>query len=521
MGPPTTPTPGPPQLARGLLVRASLAAVLIVLLSAASVAAAVFLQVDDVLKIVKEEGRAPIVLPEIDASDVGGAQTLMILGSDERFDDKKNGAGRPRSDTIILVRLDKDNDAVTIMSLPRDLKVTIPGNSVPTKINAAYEQGGARLTLKTVKKVLSTSERDFKINHLVTIGFESFQRAINYVGCVYYDVDRRYFNDNAQGQNYATIDIKPGYQRICGQDALDYVRHRHNDNDLVRAARQQDFVRQSKNQRGVQELKDPREIKTLAKVFSRYFDSDAGLRKKKQLFGLAKLAIYASAKPVREIPFEIDGDEQNGAYLLAREATIRKTVRRFMAGGATTSSSAGDTEDSTSRPRPRPRRRKRAAKTFSLQNIPGLTSGRREGEEQALLAGPEVDMPVYFPSLRKEGARMEGGLSSEPTTRTYSITDETGSRHAAYRMTYRIDEAGYGEFYGVQGTTWRDPPILDDPDERRVIRGRRLAVFYDGRKIRLVAWKTDRGVYWVANTLMRKLSNKQMLGVAASLDRLR
>jgi len=503
----------------GLLKRALAAFVLVTTLSAAAVASAALLQVDDVIDVVEREGRAPIELPEIDRADAGAAQTLMILGSDERFNDKRDGAGKPRSDTIILVRLDPDNEAISIMSLPRDLKVTIPGNSVQTKINAAYEQGGPRLTLRTVKSVLSTPDQPFKINHLVSIGFEAFQRAINYVGCVYYDVDQRYFNDNSQGQNYAAIDIKPGYQRICGQDALDYVRHRYNDNDLVRAARQQDFLRQTKNQRGVQELKDPREIKTLAKVFSRYFDSDAGLRKKKQLFGLAKLAIYASAKPVREIPFEIDGDEQNGAYLLAREATIRKTVRRFMAGGATTSSSAGDTEDSTSRPRPR--RRKRAAKTFSLQDIPGLTSGRREGEEQALLAGPEVDMPVYFPSLRKEGARMEGGLSSEPTTRTYSITDETGRRHAAYRMTYRIDEAGYGEFYGVQGTTWRDPPILDDPDERRVIRGRRLAVFYDGRKIRLVAWKTDRGVYWVANTLMRKLSNKQMLGVAASLDRLR
>ena len=509
----------PPRVGLGVLKRALAAFLLVTFFSAAAVASAALLQVDDVINVVEREGRAPIELPEIDRADAGSAQTLMILGSDERFNDKRDGAGKPRSDTIILVRLDPDNQAISIMSLPRDLKVTIPGNSVPTKINAAYEQGGARLTLRTVKSVLSTDDQPFKINHLVSIGFEAFQRAINYVGCVYYDVDQRYFNDNSQGQNYAAIDIKPGYQRICGQDALDYVRHRHNDNDLVRAARQQDFLRQSKNQRGVQELKDPRQIKTLAKVFSRYFDSDAGLRRKQELFGLAKLAIYASNKPVREIPFEIDGDEGNGAYLIAREKTIRKTVGRFMAGGAvagrsTERSTAGD------RSRSRARRKAKRAKPFSLEAIPGLTSGRREGEEQALLAGDEVDFPVYFPSLRKEGARMEGGLSSEPTTRTYSIRDEVGRRHAAYRMSYRIDEAGYGEFYGVQGTTWRDPPILDDPDEVRTIRGRKLALYYDGRRIRMVAWKTSRGVYWVSNTLVRKLSNKQMLGIGASLDRL-
>jgi LCP family protein required for cell wall assembly len=193
----------PPPRGFGILKRALVACVLIVAMSAAAVASAAILQVDDVLDIVREEGRAPIALPEIDAADVGGPQTLMILGSDERFDDKKNGAGRPRSDTIILVRLDKNNDAISVMSLPRDLKVTIPGNSLPTKINGAYEQGGERLTLRTVKKVLSTPGRRFKINHLVTIGFESFQRAINYVGCVYYDVDRRYYNDNSAGENYA------------------------------------------------------------------------------------------------------------------------------------------------------------------------------------------------------------------------------------------------------------------------------------------------------------------------------
>ena len=67
----------------------------------------------------------------------------------------------------------------------------------------------------------------------------------------------RYFNDNnppfGGGGNYATIDVKPGYQKLCGQDALDYVRYRHFDTDFVRAARQQDFLRQAKDQFGARQ----------------------------------------------------------------------------------------------------------------------------------------------------------------------------------------------------------------------------------------------------------------------------
>jgi LCP family protein required for cell wall assembly len=506
----------PPPRGFGILKRALVACVLIVAMSAAAVASAAILQVDDVLDIVREEGRAPIALPEIDAADVGGPQTLMILGSDERFDDKKNGAGRPRSDTIILVRLDKNNDAISVMSLPRDLKVTIPGNSLPTKINGAYEQGGERLTLRTVKKVLSTPGRRFKINHLVTIGFESFQRAINYVGCVYYDVDRRYYNDNAQGQNYATIDIQPGYQRICGQDSLDYVRHRHSDNDLYRAARQQDFLRQVKNQQGVRRLKDPRRFKNLATVFSRYFDSDKGLRDRKELFALAKLVIFASDKPVREIPFIPDGEEPESGYLLASEKRIKKTVDRFLSG---TTATPARKPAAAKRPARKRRKASSSSSSRSIKNVPGLESAVEAGKDQAILADPKLDFPFYFPSRRLQGAKLDSGLSSEPTTRTYTIRDERGKRHRAYRLTQELAGA-VPEYYGIQGTTWRGAPILDDPDEVRTVGGRKLRLYYDGRKLRLVAWRTGDAAYWVSNSLMRRLSNRQMLAIAASLRRL-
>jgi len=76
-----------------------------------------------------------------------------------------------------------------------------------------------------------------------------------------------------------------------------------------------------------------------------------------------------------------------------------------------------------------------------------------------------------------------------------------------------------GQYYGVQGMTWRNPPILDDPDGTTTAGGRRFRLYRDGRRIRLVAWETPRAVYWVSNTLTSSLTNRQMLATAESLTR--
>ena len=95
------------------------------------------------------------------------------------------------------------------------------------------------------------------------MNFGGFRGAVNRLGCVYVDVDRRYFNDNNPPRAAAASATRrstssAGYQRLCGQDALDYVRFRHLDNDFVRAARQQNFLGQAKDQIGVgQALRRP------------------------------------------------------------------------------------------------------------------------------------------------------------------------------------------------------------------------------------------------------------------------
>ena len=71
----------------------------------------------------------------------------------------------------------------------------------------------------------------------------------------------------------------------------------------------------------------------------------------------------------------------------------------------------------------------------------------------------------------------------------------------------------------MQGTTWKSPPILDDPSDTMRMAGRKYKLYYDGNRLRLVSWSTPRAVYWVSNTLSKTLTNPQMLAIARSLSR--
>ena len=127
----------PPRPGLKMALRALLACVLVMVLTATAVATAVFREVEDITRDL--QGRANIEVPELDKAEAGGARTFMILGSDKRKG-VDAGAGA-RSDTILLARADPDKDAIAVMSIPRDLKVEIPGHG-SGKINSAFELGG-------------------------------------------------------------------------------------------------------------------------------------------------------------------------------------------------------------------------------------------------------------------------------------------------------------------------------------------------------------------------------------------
>jgi polyisoprenyl-teichoic acid--peptidoglycan teichoic acid transferase len=480
--------PKAPRMWKRLL----LGAFLVIAASASATAVAAFREVDRVVNAFKE-GEHLELGTELAEADPGKPQTIMLIGSDRRAktarDAALGAAERPRSDTIILVRLDPSKKATALMSLPRDLKVRIPGHGT-AKINEAYSLGGPKLTLKTVKELTG-----LRINHVININFRGFREAVNQIGCVYMDIDRRYFNKNtgAASNNYADIDIKAGYQKLCGDKGLQFVRFRHEDNDLIRGARQQEFLRQAKQQVGVRKLFDDRD--KLAKIFGHYTDSD--IRSRKAVLRLIKLAIASAGHPIREVHFQGEitaGDAAKGvpSYVLASSPVVRRLTQEFL----------GVRDTPGPRGRVGKRRRKRSG-DLGLQNY--QSAGRQQAV--ATISGG-VKFTPYYPRMITRGAQYKDA------PRVYGIRDPDGRIYNAYRMV--IAKGQIGEYYGVQGTTWKNPPILDDPSEVKRIRGRHFELHYDGDRLRLVAWRTKEAVYWISNTLLQSLSERQMLAIASS-----
>jgi len=168
----------------------------------------------------------------------------LVIG----YDARPNIPGS-RSDTIMLLRAQPNPSAISMLSLPRDLRVPIhcPGRTVYyDKINAAYANCGSTGTVDTVRALTG-----LPINFIIKVNFTGFRDIVNKLGGVWVDVDRRYHHSNAglSGANtYDQINIQPGYQKLNGGDALHFVRYRHTDNDFVRGARQQEFVKAMRQQ---------------------------------------------------------------------------------------------------------------------------------------------------------------------------------------------------------------------------------------------------------------------------------
>jgi polyisoprenyl-teichoic acid--peptidoglycan teichoic acid transferase len=493
-----------------LLKRFAIGVVVIFTLSATTVASAVLLEVREVSSIIKDESvpLAPAVSSLLQDVSPGKPQTILVIGDDRRKIDVKQG-NPTRSDTMILVRLDPKKGATAMMSLPRDLLVDIPGHG-RDKLNAAFSYGEDALTLRTIRSLLG-----IPIHHYVRVTFWGFREAVDRLGCVYVDVDRKYFNDNhppnGGGGPYAVIDVPAGYQKLCGQRALDFVRYRHLDSDLVRAARQQSFLGEAKGQIGVSGVFSDR--KKLLQIFARSVRTD--IRSSHAILGLLKLVAESSSKPVAEVQFPaLDAGDGSGNVVISDDS-LRATVKRFLDARAT-KGARGKTPESLGakrRAKAKARAGTKRRSSPSTATAPGLVAAKEAGEDEAARLQIKLpSLPVYAPRLLATGGRYRTDYA-----RAYTIADRGGHRHRAYRIV--AFEGSIGQYYGVQGTSWKSPPILDDPSERRRIAGRTYELFYDGGRLRVVAWRTPRAVYWVSNTLLRTLTNRQMLAIARSSAR--
>lgn len=251
----------------------------------------------------------------------GEPVNVLLIGSDQRPDEE----GIPgRSDSLILMRMDARNNFISLLSFPRDLWVNIPGSG-QAKLNAAYTLGGPATAIATIRELTGQP-----VNHYVDIDFEGFRRLVDEVGGVYLDVDRRYFNDNsgrAPGATFAEIDIEPGFQRLDGDNALDYVRYRHTDSDFARIRRQQQFLSDLKRQ--TNQADNLLNLRALGDIFG---DSiETSIRSVPQMLDLVRLSLTVDEDRVGRVSVEgFDDFRGEQAVVVAGEGAIAKAVDEWL-----------------------------------------------------------------------------------------------------------------------------------------------------------------------------------------------
>jgi LCP family protein required for cell wall assembly len=484
------------------------ASFLIVASIAGATSASLILYLSDIASALKDNSIGQDVDNILSDVPSSGAQTIMILGSDKRNQEISGKFGL--SDTTMLLRLDPDRNAIALLSLPRDLKVDIPGYGT-SKLNDAYAYGGPKLTLQTVKQLTG-----LPINHLVNVDFTGFARAVNAIGCVYVDVDQRYFHQNgpySSESDYAEINLQPGYQALCGFDALSFVRYRHTDNDIVRAARQQAFLREARAKVPPSRLIDDR--KKLIKIFTTYTSSD--INDWQSMLEVLKLFFDLRGAQIKEIHFE---GHLGPSYVTASHSQIETAVNQFL-GSEGTPGPQGSTAkpeqkvtpeeapDAT-KPTPAAPKKKRAVDT----NLVETTYGKPLAQG---IKARKLKVPVYYPT------QLEVGSDFAQKPRAYKINgkgDESPphSERAAYKYVFSLPTIG--DYYGFEGTRWKDPPILDNPAEERTIGDRDYKLYYDGDRLRMVAWQTDQGSFWLSNSYIETIPNADMLKIAQSFRQL-
>jgi LCP family protein required for cell wall assembly len=509
-----------PHTRRGALWRFALAAVIVISFAAATTAVAGLLQFK---QFAADIAATPAINhAKVTIANPGDPQTLLLIGSDHR-------AGTPFSsantDTMMLVRIDPNSSTINLLSIPRDLKVQIPqgGAAYTGKLNSAYSVGGPNLLVHVIKQQVFPG---IQVNHIIDVNFGGFQALINAIGCVYTDVDHRYYNNTAY-TNYSSIDIQPGYEKLCGTNALAFVRFRHTDTDIVRNARQQDFLRWAKDQFSPSQLVSSRDM--LLKIFGQHTETDSDLHSVDGLINLFNLVAFSAGHTIKQVPFP--------AILLPCGAPAVPTLGGFAAQTAAQTPcyvaadpgaehAAYKTFMSVTKPPP-PAPAKAAPAAASPHPGPapkptvGLTGDLNDGKAQAAALG-NIALPVYVPGLIAAGssyctsANCPIGPVADSYPRGYLIHDQSGAPHVAYRMTL-VANPLLGQYYGVEGTTWMNPPILNSPSGTRTVNGKRLLLFANGGKISLVAWRGPGAVYWISNTLTDNIGNPQMIAIAASL----
>ena len=186
----------------------------------------------------------PTAVPQFDMPP--GTTNVLLLGSDQPVGD--NGA--KRTDTMIIVSINREGQTASMISLPRDLYVYIPGGTM-NRVNTAVTLGGVNLLKQTILYNFGVP-----IHYFARVDFEGFEEIVDAVGGVEVAVSCKFRDwrikspelDPEDEDNWYVHELEPGIYQMDGDTALWYARSRLLSNDFDRGRRQQQLLRGLLNQ---------------------------------------------------------------------------------------------------------------------------------------------------------------------------------------------------------------------------------------------------------------------------------
>ena len=501
-GPPPGSVPPEPPRRRWWMARRFLFAGLgIALLSGGASYKLVRGEISTVVAALHQNKAVKVAKTVLAPTSQGQPETLLLVGNDERKPPRyrPGTAVEPHSNEMLLVRIDPSQPTISMLSIPRELRVTFtaPNGAVITnRINSAYTygyedgggvSGGVKLMVETIKRVLGIPV----INHVFVTNFKRFENAVNEMGCVYMTVDKRYFHSNSEpgAEQYFEINLKPGYQQLCGKQALEFVANRHESTSLIRDARDQRFLLDVKAQYGSTLFGNRDKFE---RIFGKAVETD--LHGEEEVLQLLELAAEAAGKPVRQVPFHVTLLPSED---IASPQQLEAAAHSFLAGTAAVSlhklhpSSHHSSHSHRASPPP------------SLDLSPTPVSAL----EQARSMAPELPFAVEAPRFQKTTAE-----AAADEMRHYTIRGPGHPAFPAYVIV--VDEGELGQYYDIEGSTWTNPPVLSNPTERLHLGARTYSLFYDGEHMKTIAWREANATYWIENTLTYGLTPEAMVAIA-------
>ncbi|QUH23960.1 LCP family protein [Methanobacterium alkalithermotolerans] len=179
-----------------------------------------------ILSLIIIIGVALSFLVFINESESSERINILLLGSDDR-----TGQMRGNTDSMSVLSIDKNTTEVSLLSIPRDTRVDIPGRGVD-KINSAYPYGDIDTTIETVENFL-----DIRIDYYILVDFKEFKEMVDTLGGITLDVEPHVASAVPE------LHGKSGISRLNGEEALAYLRFRFDeDADPGRVRRHQKAI---------------------------------------------------------------------------------------------------------------------------------------------------------------------------------------------------------------------------------------------------------------------------------------